>query len=162
MQPAGRGDQPAEVVVHVEVADHPAAAVVVDEQRRRRVGRGRRRDVEAGGDRPVRPGDLDAARTSAIADRPLARADPGLVGASAARASSTLRPAKKPLLPDQRARVSSAWVSVGERLAVDRRRLAEEQAARARREPAGPFEDAVLDRHRQSRQLSHRRAGYST
>ncbi len=44
-----RGEEPAHPVVHVEVADHPAAAVVVDEQRGR--GRGRR---NAGGRRGAR------------------------------------------------------------------------------------------------------------
>ena len=145
----------------VEVADHPAAAVEEDEQRCRRAGRGKRRDVEARGDRPVRPGDRRCPRTSAIADRPSAGADPRLV-ADWARASVDAATGEEAVAAGP-ARQRQQRLGLGERASGRRSSAACRRAGGSpRRQAAGPFEDAVLDRHRQSRQLCHRRAGYST
>jgi hypothetical protein len=66
------GEEAAGPVVGVEVADHPAAAVVVDEKRRGCVRRARERHVVPRRDRPSGPGDLDRFHPRHRNRRPLA------------------------------------------------------------------------------------------
>jgi hypothetical protein len=87
--PGRRGEQSADAVVGIEVTDHPTAAVVVDEQRRRLARRRGLGDVEAGGQRAARAGNVEGAHLghrdrSAVFDhlRLVARLDAGFLDAA--------------------------------------------------------------------------------
>ena len=116
---------------------------------RRRARARRRRGAPASG-RAARGS--SSRRTSAIGSGGR-RAGPSPRSATGRAPRSTLRPAKKPSLPDQRARVRSAWVSLESVWPSIGGGLPKIGAAGPRREPAGPLEDGVLHRYRQSRQL---------
>ena len=102
------GEEAAEAVVGLEVADHPAAAVVVDEQRLRRLG-GAERDVEARRHLAARAGDRQLfdprhrPRRPAVRPAPLRGSRPAparLFGPRPARSRRCASPAR-----------SSTWMS---------------------------------------------------
>ena len=157
MVPRVGGEEAAGAVVGVEIADHPAPAVVVDEHR----PRGRRGvvgDVEARLQRRVDAGKLELEqlghrdRRAVRGGGRLEHPRPGLFRRQAAGERALARPFRH--LEDD--------VDVGrEHLAVDPRRRAEDLPLNARAELAERAQDPVLGRRRKAGRARTRAPGYA-
>ncbi len=152
----GRGEEATDAVVGLEVADHPAAAVEVEEEGGRAVGRQPPWQVEAGRKRPGVAWDLELFDPRHRDRRP-AR---GRFGAAAVVGSR--RRGRQPFRERGLARdlgEADKGVEVGrEDLAVDARRRPEEQPLQAGGQPADELQQPVLGTRRESWKLGHRGA----